>query len=178
MDEAVGEAEDHDGAVGEAPGSGGWVPDAAHEFDGLADRDFVVLESDVNEIGYRGAAGAREPIDFFNNQLHRFVSLLAGVVIAIAYADNSRTVLFDELARSGLARPESETRPEHCKLRGSLGMGRTSRPTLEEIERTLYAFGAKPQDMCIDHCGRDVSVTEKLLHSADVLATLEQMCRE
>src|SRR6266511_961986 len=42
------------------------------------------------------------------------------------------------------------------------------------IERAADTFGAEPEDVRIDHCRRDVAVTQKLLHRADVVALLRR----
>src|SRR6185369_12133516 len=63
--------------------------------------------------------------------------------------------------------------------RGSLGSGAASRAISDSdsdhIEGAAYSLGSNAQYVRVDHRGRYVAMTEKLLHCADVLATLQQM---
>ncbi len=44
---------------------------------------------------------------------------------------------------------------------------------LQPIKRTLYAASASLQDVCVDHRGRYVFVTEQFLHGADIAARFQ-----
>src|SRR5689334_14360858 len=46
------------------------------------------------------------------------------------------------------------------------------------VERTDYALPAAIEHMRVDHCGRDILVSEQLLDRADILSGFEQMRRE
>jgi hypothetical protein len=44
------------------------------------------------------------------------------------------------------------------------------------VDRAANPEAGLVEDMCVNHCGGDVFVSEELLDSADVVARLEQMC--
>lgn len=48
----------------------------------------------------------------------------------------------------------------------------------ECVERADSAAGGRLENVCVDHGGAHVAVAEKLLHSSDVRARLEQVSRE
>jgi hypothetical protein len=46
------------------------------------------------------------------------------------------------------------------------------------VQRTCHATPAAVEDMCVDHGGAHVALAEQLLKRPDVVAILEQVCRE
>jgi len=46
------------------------------------------------------------------------------------------------------------------------------------MKRAADVDAGTVQHMCVNHCGRDVLVTEQFLHSANIIAILHRMCSE
>ena len=67
---------------------------------------------------------------------------------------------------------------DECRLWGSTSIDDASGDQIHGVKRTAYRAAAELQHVGVDHGGRHIGVPEKILHGSDIVAGLEQVCRE
>lgn len=64
----------------------------------------------------------------------------------------------------------------HKQWKNAVITNRQAEPS--QLQRTLNGFAAAIQNMSVDHRRRNISMSQQLLNGADVVASLQQMCRK